>query len=110
MGTILSAMTRPGIAAPPASGWVARAAGWLRGLSRAQTAETPLRVEARLSLGPKKQLLLVDCCGQRVLLAVSGDTVAPVLELGAKRGSAPSRVAGAAAAGRPAGKRKEAQA
>lgn len=55
---------------------------WLRGLSRGRGAAAPLRVEARLSLGVKKSLVLVNCRGRQVLLALSGDTVAPVLELG----------------------------
>ena len=43
--------------------------------------DAPLRLEARLNLGPKKSLFLVNCCGRRVLLAVSGDTIVPVAEL-----------------------------
>ena len=54
----------------------------LRGLSAAKAgSESALRVEARLSLGPKKQLMLVNCCGKKVLLAVSGDSIAPVMEV-----------------------------
>jgi flagellar biogenesis protein FliO len=44
-------------------------------------ADAPLRLEARLNLGPKKSLVLVNCCGSRVLLAVSGDTIVPVADL-----------------------------
>lgn len=61
--------------------WLVRPAAWLRGLSKARRAAVPLRVEARLSLGVKKSLILVNCRGRHVLLALSGDTVAPVLEL-----------------------------
>jgi flagellar biogenesis protein FliO len=64
-------------------GWIWRPAAWLRGLSRARAAAAPLRIEARLSLGVKKSLVLVNCRGRQVLLALSGDTVAPVLELAA---------------------------
>ena len=67
------------------SGWMARPAAWLRGLGRARAAAAPLCVEARLSLGAKKSLVLVNCQGRQVLLALSGDTVAPVLELGAPK-------------------------
>jgi flagellar biogenesis protein FliO len=64
-------------------GWMARPAAWLRGLSGTRAAAAPLRVEARLSLGAKKSLVLVNCRGHQVLLALSGDTVSPVLQLAA---------------------------
>ena len=58
----------------------------LRGLSAAKAGgEALLRVEARLSLGPKKQLMLVNCCGKKVLLAVSGESIATVLEVDGPR-------------------------
>jgi flagellar biogenesis protein FliO len=51
-------------------------------LTRAPSAaDAPLRLEARLNLGPKKSLVLVNCCGRRVLLAVSGDTIIPVADM-----------------------------
>jgi flagellar biogenesis protein FliO len=55
----------------------ARVLGWLRRLARAQaaTADAPLRAEARLSLGAKKSLVLVNCCGRRVLLGLAGDAI-----------------------------------
>jgi flagellar biogenesis protein FliO len=62
-------------------GWMAGPAAWLRSLGRTRGVPAPLRVEARLSLGAKKSLVLVNCRGRQVLLALSGDTVAPVLEL-----------------------------
>lgn len=62
-------------------GWMTRSATWLRGLGRARAAAAPLRVEARLNLGAKKSLVLVNCQGRQVLLALSGDSVAPLLEL-----------------------------
>jgi hypothetical protein len=58
-------------------GWLSR----LTGIRRA--ADAPLRLEARLNLGPKKSLVLVDCCGKRLLLAVSGDAIQPVTEIAA---------------------------
>ncbi len=55
---------------------------WMRGLVKARTGmEAPLRVEGRISLGPKKSLVLVECRGRQVLLAVSGDAVTTVMEL-----------------------------
>jgi flagellar biogenesis protein FliO len=54
----------------------------LQRLLRAPIAgDAPLRLEARLNLGPKKSLMLVNCCGRRVLLAVSGDTIVPVADV-----------------------------
>ena len=63
------------------AGWMRRPAGWLRALGSGRAGAAPLRVEARLNLGVKKSLVLVNCRGRHVLLALSGDTVAPVLEL-----------------------------
>ncbi|HEX3662619.1 MAG TPA: flagellar biosynthetic protein FliO [Acidobacteriaceae bacterium] len=55
---------------------------WIRGLVKASTGvDGALRVEGRISLGPKKSLVLVNCLGRQVLLAVSGDAVTPVMEL-----------------------------
>ena len=82
MEEILNMVGFRGLAPGLAPGWMARPAAWLRGLAgKREAAEAPLRVEARLSLGPKKSLVLVNCRGRQVLLALSGDTVAPVLEL-----------------------------
>lgn len=55
----------------------ARVLSWLRRLmgARANAADAPLRAEARLSLGPKRSLVLVNCCGCRVLLGLSGDRI-----------------------------------
>ncbi len=62
--------------------WAARLAGWVRRMAKGPAAgDAPLRMEARLHLGPKKSLVLVDCCGKKVLLAMSGDAIVPVLEL-----------------------------
>lgn len=63
-------------------GWTWQWMRWMRGLVKARAgAESPLRVEGRISLGPKKSLVLVECRGRQVLLAVSGDAVTPVMEL-----------------------------
>ena len=60
---------------------IERLRAWLRRLARPTAANAPLQLEARMSLGAKKSLVLVQCCGKRVLLAVSGDTIAPVMEI-----------------------------
>jgi flagellar biogenesis protein FliO len=54
-----------------------RLLGWLRRMtgSRTAAADAPLSAEARLSLGPKKSLVLVNCCGRRVLVGLSGDAI-----------------------------------
>ncbi len=77
----------PGISARREFGWASRAAGWLRRMSRTHGgSEAPLRIEARLSLGPKKSLVLVHCQGRQLLLAVAGDSITPLTELAAARG------------------------
>ncbi len=63
-------------------GWAGALLRWIRGMAKARAGEdAPLRVEGRISLGPKKSLVLVDCRGRQVLLAVSGDAVTPLMEL-----------------------------
>ncbi|MGA8529612.1 MAG: flagellar biosynthetic protein FliO [Acidobacteriaceae bacterium] len=63
-------------------GWAGAWLGWIRSLMKARAgAESPLQVEGRISLGAKKSLVLVNCRGREVLLAVSGDAVTPVMEL-----------------------------
>lgn len=63
-------------------------AGWLRRLAGLGIAsDAPLTVEARVGLGSKKSLVLVNCRGQRVLLALSGEAISPVLELKPERRS-----------------------
>jgi hypothetical protein len=70
-------------ARPEEDSLAARLLRWLHGLTglRAAAAETPLRAEARLSLGPKKSLVLVNCCGRRVLLGIAGDAIVPLGEV-----------------------------
>jgi flagellar biogenesis protein FliO len=63
-------------------GWAGGVLRWIRGMVKVQAAgEAALRVEGRISLGPKKSLVLVNCRGREVLLAMSGDAVTPVMEL-----------------------------
>lgn len=97
MGAIVNpAMVRPMRALDTQTGddsLAARLLGWLRRLTGARRAviDTPLRAEARLSLGPKKSLVLVNCCGRRVLLGISGDNLVPLgawPQARAKRGGA----------------------
>lgn len=76
-------------------GWLS---GWLSGrmrvLHRRRAGhESPLRMEARLSLGPKTQLALVNCCGRKLLLGLSGGTITPLMEVPARRQSGRSREA-----------------
>jgi flagellar biogenesis protein FliO len=67
-------------------GWAYTWLRWMRGRMQARNGgEAALRVEGRISLGPKKSLVLVHCLGRQVLLAVSGDVVTPVMELPRQR-------------------------
>lgn len=84
-GTRAAERADPEASRVPASGspgWIAKIAALVgRMTGTAASAESPLRIEARLSLGPKKSLALVDCHGRRVLLALSGDAIVPVLQI-----------------------------
>jgi len=55
--------------------------GLKRLLGTAQPAECLLSIEERLAIGPKKTLLLVNCAGQRFLLATTGEAIAPLFEV-----------------------------
>lgn len=67
---------------PAGDSWAGRVLGWLRRIARpVGAADAPLHIVARLSLGPKKSLVLVSCCGRRLLLSLSGDTIAPLMEI-----------------------------
>jgi flagellar biogenesis protein FliO len=71
---------------PRQEGWAVALLRRMSGLVKVRTGiESPLRIEGRISLGPKKSLVLVDCRGREILLAVSGDTVTPLMELPAAR-------------------------
>jgi flagellar biogenesis protein FliO len=82
---VMGAMVNSAMARTPrldGDGLAARILGWLRRLTgvRAAAVGAPLRAEARLNLGPKKSLVLVNCCGRRVLLGLSGDAMVPLGE------------------------------
>lgn len=70
----------PGL--PP---WIARTLEWLGRLGTAPATASLLRLESRVSLGPKKSLVLVNCCGKRVLLAVAGEAITPVMDVAVRR-------------------------
>jgi len=71
-------------------GWAGVWLRWMRGLAKAKSrGDAALRVAGRISLGPKKSLVLVECRGRQVLLAVSGDAVTPVMELPRSRKAKP---------------------
>ncbi|MGA8110102.1 MAG: flagellar biosynthetic protein FliO [Acidobacteriaceae bacterium] len=71
-----------GSAPMPRPSWTMRLGLWLRRLMSLPTAgEIPIRVEGRLSLGPKKSLVLVNCRGKSVLLALGGEAITPVMEV-----------------------------
>jgi flagellar biogenesis protein FliO len=97
MGAVVSPamvrIARPEAVRPEDDSLAMRLLGWLRRLTgaRAAAVDAPLRAEARLSLGPKRSLVLVNCCGRRVLLGFSGDAMVRLgewPETGAKRSSA----------------------
>lgn len=72
------------------AGWAGAWRRWMRRLVKGRSGgDAALRVEGRISLGPKKSLVLVDCRGRQVLLAVSGDAVTPVMELPRARKAKP---------------------
>jgi flagellar biogenesis protein FliO len=89
------------VARPEDDSLAVRLLDWLRRLAGARAAATdaPLRAVARLSLGPKRSLVLVSCCGRRVLLGLSGDAMVllgewPQTSAGAgRKGAAPKEVA-----------------
>lgn len=60
-----------------------RAARWLtaRFVRSATCAERALAVEERVTIGPKKSLMVVRCHGQRFLVGTAGDSIGPVIEL-----------------------------
>ncbi len=48
---------------------------------RPQAEDRSLFIEERLSFGPKKQLLVVNCYGRRFLMASSADAVTSLVEV-----------------------------
>jgi hypothetical protein len=70
----------------PRYSWTMRLGLWLRKLMSLPTAgELPIRLEGRLSLGPKKSLVLVNCRGKSVLLALGSEVITPIMEVSAHR-------------------------
>lgn len=70
----------------PRYSWTMRLGLWLRKLMSLPTAgELPIRLEGRLSLGPKKSLVLVNCRGKSVLLALGSEVITPIMEVPAHR-------------------------
>jgi len=65
--------------------WVGRSIEWLRRLRTSPATPALLHLESRVSLGPRKSLVLVNCCGRQVLLAVAGDAITPVMEVTVRR-------------------------
>jgi flagellar biogenesis protein FliO len=48
-------------------------------------AESALRIEEKLSLGPKKMLYLVHCKGRELLVAAGADSIVSMMELSPER-------------------------
>ena len=70
----------------PRYSWTMRLGLWLRRLMSLPTAsEMPIRLEGRLNLGPKKSLVLVNCRGKSVLLAMGSEVITPIMEVPAHR-------------------------
>jgi flagellar biogenesis protein FliO len=74
----------PNAAALPAA--MQRLAGLMRmlvaRLSRAASpAQNILSIEERLTIGPKKMVMVVNCDGRRFLLATAGEMIAPLIEI-----------------------------
>jgi flagellar biogenesis protein FliO len=53
--------------------------------------ERALTVEDRVALGPKKSLAVVNCHGQRFLIAVAGETIGPIIAVSSQKTSCHSR-------------------
>ena len=70
----------------PRASWTMRLGLWLRRLMSLPTVgEMPIRLEGRLNLGPKKSLVLVNCRGKSVLLALGTEAITPIMEVPAHR-------------------------
>jgi flagellar biogenesis protein FliO len=73
-------------AAPVSAGQAMTVSGWLRLLlrrfaCRLEPEDRALHVEDRLMLGGRKSVMLIACHGRRFLLASSGDSVSPLIEV-----------------------------
>jgi len=85
MGMVLSPVF-DGTTPMPRYSWTMRLGLWLRKLMSLPTAgEIPIRLEGRLNLGPKKSLVLVNCRGKSVLLALGSEVITPIMEVPAHR-------------------------
>jgi flagellar biogenesis protein FliO len=51
----------------------------------ASSAERALAVEDRVTIGPKKSLVVVRCHGRRFLVATTIDSIGPILEIAAPK-------------------------
>lgn len=81
MGMVLSPVF-DGSTPMPRYSWTMRLGLWLRRLMSLPTAgEIPIRLEGRLNLGPKKSLVLVNCRGKSVLLAMGSEVITPIMEV-----------------------------
>lgn len=49
--------------------------------SKTKSAQRLLAVEERVIIGSKKSLVIVRCQNQRFLIATSGDTIGPIIEI-----------------------------
>jgi flagellar biogenesis protein FliO len=85
MGMVLSPVF-DGTTPMPRYSWTMRLGLWLRRLMSLPTAaEMPIHLEGRLNLGPKKSLVLVNCRGKSVLLALGSEVITPIMEVPAHR-------------------------
>lgn len=85
MGMVLSPVF-DGSTPMPRYSWTMKLGLWLRKLMSLPTAgEMPIRLEGRLNLGPKKSLVLVNCRGKSVLLAIGSEVITPIMEVPAHR-------------------------
>lgn len=53
----------------------------IKGFLSREEGSSMLRIEERLHLGPKKELILVNCDGRHFLIAVTGETISPFMEI-----------------------------
>jgi len=47
----------------------------------ARSSDRLLSIEDRITIGPKKTLMLVNCAGRRFLVATAGDAIVPMIEV-----------------------------
>jgi flagellar biogenesis protein FliO len=67
---------------------------WIKSLRPYTTNDMAvLRVESRLSIGQKKELVLINCTNRRFLLAASGDAVTLLTEIGSEISKSKAEIA-----------------